>query len=897
MNQDTSQLTFGAYLKAYFKQCMEVFKHPKMLLPTAILAVIWIGLGILQNKVGRNLPLSIINFLTFAQGGLYGGVLGAIGGILGKIVVAAFVNVMIVPLFYKKNPFANLKQGFDDVVKTAKFESTEAFVSLLKGFGVALLLYSIFNVTQSRENSMVGIVSVVALVSAVARKGGFLWGLVLSWMNSVSKGKVPSYQRVVRALTGMSLGFTLGVLLSAAGSMWAGLLGLIALIVGLIMGNRLKKVVSMFLVGVFLMNAPSSAYARDKGWVLVNTDAQVTGTTCHKEEDNGYHTWVTDVSNIKATEYGFSFDAVRVHTKKSSGEKDTYTRHHESKFTPFQKSYQPGEKFNGEHRWSGRMGDVKIKVYGYIDTNNGNVDEQFLGPSIEEKGFAYCRMTFPPRDKVNGDRLVVKYVAKVFEETVTLSYVFEWNGKADASNEEEQTNENITILEWLLKLLDTDGTHAPDAITVIIGILGVLGGLGGTLGGGLGGSIGGAGGGGFPGGEGPIDVTDLSPEELEWQRYQKMLENLRKKWVHDNGDGTKTLIDPATGKKQTLYPKYNAETGEQEGWMNENDTAYTDESLNDWLAWRERNSEHFAQNEAEAQRNLEEQRAMNKAQNDYDRERGSSAMADKWKADKEQMEEDFEHKMRLQELAWKHGLATADKETLTKALLKDRHEALEEGAQAMHDAAYWNDLTNGAEIVEQSADLFVNIMGESSPQAHQIKNAYTFLKSLAKHGSMGIVKGQGMGEVIKELGIGTVEGGLSVFQNQEMTGVFGESALGAFTKAGSNVLAEMGKSVINDLSDPNKSAKDILDNLTKAGVNRISYEVIGKLVGGKADNAFADAVKKIAGNDPQAAKKIIEAWEGSKQVTTFSQEAGFHNTISNEIAEELSFHRQRILGV
>ena len=106
-------MTFGAYLKAYFKQCLEVLKQPKMLLPTAILAVVWIGLGILQNKVGKILPLSILNFLTYAQGGLYGGIFGAIGGILGKIVVAAFVNVRIVPLFYKQNPFANFKQGFN----------------------------------------------------------------------------------------------------------------------------------------------------------------------------------------------------------------------------------------------------------------------------------------------------------------------------------------------------------------------------------------------------------------------------------------------------------------------------------------------------------------------------------------------------------------------------------------------------------------------------------------------------------------------------------------------------------------------------------------------------------------------------------------------------------------
>ena len=881
---NNNHMTFGAYLKAYFKQCLEVVKHPKMLLPTVILAVVWLGLGILQNHVERNLPLSILNFLTFAQGGLYGGIFGAIGGILGKIVVATFVNIMIVPLFYKQNPFANFKQGFQEIVANIKFESKDATALLLKGSGTALLLYSIFNVTQSFENALVGIVSVVALISAAARKQGFLWGLVISFMNSVTKGKVPSYQRIIRILTGMTLGFTLGVLLSVFGCMWTGLLGLIALIVGLILGRRLQKVAALFWIGVFLMVAPSSAYARGKGWVLVHTDAQVTGTTGQNEQTNYYHTWVTDVSNIKATQYGFSFDAVRVHTERGSEEKDTYSRHHESTFTPFKQSYQPGEKFNGAHRWSGRLGDVKIYVHGYIDTNNGNVDEQFLGPSIEEKGFAYCRMTFPPRDKVNGDRLVVKYVAEIFgKETVILTYVFEWNGKADASVKADQDNENdenITIPGWLSKLFGTDGEHNSDVITILIGILGVFGGLGGAVGG----SLGGLGGGGIPtgdipGGDGPLGGNDLTPEELEWQRYQKEKENRFKKYTHDNPDGTKTYTDPATGEKHTLYPKYNTETGEFTHWENENDTSYDEDKLNDWLAWRERNSEHFAQNEAEAQQNLAEQRAMNQAQNDYDRARGSSAMADKWKADKEQMEKDYEHEMHLYELAWKHGLATADKEALTKALLKDTHTALEDGAEAMNNASYWNDWVTSTEMVETASDKFINVAGETSPMARKLKNIYTFAKSVAKHGTMGIVKGQGFGGLAAEVGVGIAEGGLGVLQNEEMTGTFGESFTGGMVKSGVNVAAEMGKTVLNDLLDPNKSAKDILDDLTTAGVNRIGYEAIGKVTGyfgGKASDT--------------------SQW-GVNTVSAFDQEAGTHEAIGNAVADEINRFRQSHFGI
>ena len=881
MSQDTSHLTFGAYLKAYFKQCLEALKHPKMLLPTAILAVVWIGLGILQNKVEKNLPLSILNFLTFAQGGLYGGIFGAIGGILGKIVVAAFVNVMIVPLFYKKNPFANLKSGYNEIIKTAKFESTEAFVSLLKGFGVALLLYSILNVTQSRENSMVGIVSVVALVSAVARKGGFLWGLVLSWMNTVSKGKVPSYQRVMRALTGMSLGFTLGVLLSTVGSMLAGSLGIIALVVGWIMGRGTKKeaVAHVILIALFLL-PKAELWASGSGkWTLVDVKTEITPTASW----TGIHDEHVSVT-LSGTTASYRIDYVfRDDAGYFTGE-----------ITPFYGSYAPGYVFVGEGATHLEKGSRWLDISAYHKnefwTSYSGVDRDkggWIGWELRDD-LGTFNYTFPTREEVGSDQFIIEESVNLHGAYIRTAYYFEWNSKrkavsgADGSDDDWDDDIDISLPKWIDKLFGTDGHHTPDGVTILIGVLGALGGLGGGLGGALGGGIGGGGnvptGEGPTGSNGPAPENEPTPEELEWQRYQKEKQGRFNKYVHDNPDGTKTYTDPATGEKHTLYPKYNSQTGEADGWMNENDTAYTDESLNDWLAWRERNNETFAQDAAQAQQNLEEQRAMNKAQNDYDRERGSSAMADKWKADKEQMQKDFEHEMRLRDYAWKKGLTDTDKETLTKALLKDRHEALEEGAQAMNDAAYWNDKVNDAEFYEHTADVVVNVMGEF-PGNRGVKNFYTVLKSLAKHGMTGAVKGKGWGEVAKELSVGAVEGGLSVLQNQEMTGVFGTSLLGKLVKAGVNVGAESTKSIINDVMDPNKSASEILDNATNAGLNRVLFEGIGE-------------VTKAAGGHASDATP-----SGASELGSFSQEMGFHNSAAETLGHELSIFRRKIFGV
>lgn len=852
---------FGAYLKAYFKQCLEVLKHPIMLLPTVILAVVWIGLGILQNKVGRNLPLSIVNFLTFAQGGLYGGILGALGGILGKIVVAAFVNIMVVPLFYKKNPFANLKGGFNDVIQTVKFESTEAFVSLLKGFGAALLLYSIFNVTQSLENSLVGIVSAVALISAVARKGGFLWGLVLSWLNTVSKGKKVSYQQVLRVLTGMTFGFALGVVLSAAGSMWAGSLGIIALIVGWIMGRGSKKeaVATVLLVGVFLMAAPKSGQSfggmLKMGWVLesVEEDIQSSGSGQFFASKGTISNLVVNKPGHLSYDYTSNWDAAH-----ASGHcTGTFEFLHKD-------SYMPGEEvllgFSGSTEFS------EITAFGSYTEIRTSVDDAFKANFSMQNAY---RLEFRDPEEIGADAFDFYYYIHILGAHVGYIYHFRYVDFDDDVEFEMPNGFNI---------LFGGDKHASDLVSILIGLLGAAGGAAGA-GLGDGGEIPG---GEIPGGEGPLGngpdpepTPEPTPEELEWERYQKEKDERFKKYLKDNPDGTKTYTDPATGEKHTLYPRYNEETGKPEGWVNENDTHYDEDKLNDWLAWRERNSEHFAQNEAEAQQNLAEQRAMNQAQNDYDRERGSSAAADAHKAYKEECEKE----VYLTDLALKHGFINADdKDALKKALLKDKHEALEEGAEAMNDAAFWNDAVNVAETTEHIADTTINVMGEF-PGNRGVKNFYTVAKTMAKHGMQGAVKGQGWGVVAKELGVGAVEGGLNVLQNQEMTGVFGTSALGKLAKAGVNIGAESAKSIVNDLMDPNKSASEILDNATKAGFNRLYFEGMGEITkayGGLASDANQASIDEVG---------------------SFAQEMGFHNDSSDALAEKINHFRHKFFGI
>jgi hypothetical protein len=243
-----SPMGAGKFIIAYIRQSMMVLKNPKQMLPTALLGLVWLVLALLGSFGINPLPVRILSFLTFAQGGMFGGVLGAVGGILGKVVVATFLNAAIVPLFQKKAPFSGIGGGIKDFFSGLAVKSITAVNPLLGGVAVSLLLYAFMNSNQSLQNSMVGIIAFVMLLLGIGKKGGFLWGLVFSIANTLSKGKTPSYIGVTRYISGMTLGFALGVALSAIRLRWCGWLGTVLLVTTFVLkitAKRRKEAVSV----------------------------------------------------------------------------------------------------------------------------------------------------------------------------------------------------------------------------------------------------------------------------------------------------------------------------------------------------------------------------------------------------------------------------------------------------------------------------------------------------------------------------------------------------------------------------------------------------------------------------------------------------------------------------
>ena len=797
-------MKLGAFLKQYLKQSLQVFKHPKQMLPTIILTVVWIALGILQIKLKENLPMKVLNFLTYAQGGLYGGIFGAIGGILGKVVVAAFVNALIVPLFMGKKPFAQMAGGWKELLQNIGFQSKSAVAPLLKGFGAALLIYILFNATARLENSMAGIMAAVSLALAMGKKNGFMWELAISYANTVSKGKKLNYQSILRALTGMTLGFALAVTLTAIAPNLVSLLGIVSLIVGWIMGKGTKKEAVSTILLVFLTLLPvQEARAQedvpkaneDGVWVLANV--KTTSFPVSSE------IWGTpfSVSNISGTTTSYECSVTY------NGQTGTFR----GGVTPFEGPYKPGElvilQSRGEaadRGWFNLILFCKYWMHGSFWPADDNI---MIGWEMRSDN-PPCELTFPTHAEVGSDELTYSIWIEIGEKILQTDYIFEWGGG----------NEILVAPDWVKELLGDEGEHANEVWTVFVSLVGGL--MGGGLLGGAGGAAAGgaaAGGGGlFPDGPG-----FLSPEDERRRRFLK-----------ENEDGTRTMEDPATGKQYTLYPTYD-EDGNQTGWKNENDTPYDEAGIDEWLDWRERNSSAFSQDDATAEQNLKDWRDRNEELRGYDEKeykKGTAAIEAQRKRDDYIDKIANKYYVDLTSIEYGKGTAKEKEEAKIKAARKGINEMKKEALQKYREMAGVEEglsiLIAQTELVQRVCDSTITIGAQVVPGGKTVQTYYSMAKNGLGRGFEAHASG---GSFAKGLAAGSVEGALEVAQNN--ADVLGDAAGSKMAEYGIQVGSGVAKEVFSgwyEGKSVKETAKGVLGNASGEFIKIATGKVIGK---------------------------------------------------------------------
>lgn len=804
-------MKLGAFLKQYLKQSLQVFKHPKQMLPTIILTVVWIALGILQIKLKENLPMKVLNFLTYAQGGLYGGIFGAIGGILGKVVVAAFVNALIVPLFMGKKPFAQMAGGWKELLQNIGFQSKSAVAPLLKGFGAALLIYILFNATARLENSMAGIMAAVSLALAMGKKSGFMWELAISYANTVSKGKKLNYQSILRTLTGMTLGFALAVALTAIAPNLVSLLGIVSLIVGWIMGKGTKKeAVSTILLVILTLLPAQEARAQEEGSL-----AQKNGAIA--QEDG---VWV--LANVKTTSFpvsseiwGTPFSVSNISGTTTSYECSVTYNGQTGTFrggvTPFEGPYKPGElvilQSRGEaadRGWFNLIMFCKYWMHGSFWPADDNI---MIGWEMRSDN-PPCELTFPTHAEVGSDELTYSIWIEIGEKILQTDYIFEWGGG----------NEILVAPDWVKELLGDEGEHANEVWTVFVSLVGGL--MGGGLLGGAGGAAAGgaaAGGGGlFPDGPG-----FLSPEDERRRRFLK-----------DNDDGTRTMEDPATGKQYTLYPTYD-EDGNQTGWKNENDTPYDEAGIDEWLDWRERNSSAFSQDDATAEQNLKDWRDRNEELRGYDEKeykKGTAAIEAQRKRDDYIDKIANKYYVDLTSIEYGKGTAKEKEEAKIKAARKGINEMKKEALQKYREMAGVEEglsiLIAQTELVQRVCDSTITIGAQVVPGGKTVQTYYSMAKNGLGRGFEAHASG---GSFAKGLAAGSVEGALEVAQNN--ADVLGDAAGSKMAEYGIQVGSGVAKEVFSgwyEGKSVKETAKGVLGNASGEFIKIATGKVIGK---------------------------------------------------------------------
>ena len=212
----------GYGFKSIGASVKQVFKHPLRLLPAIILAVIWLVINILQACNVNSTPVRVISFLTFAEGGMHGGFIGAVGGIIGKGMFVGAV-IIIIGLFKKKNKCE--KRSLKDVILGSFGFSLDTLFAFLTGIGLSMLFY-LFISGGALKVSFMGGMGAMILAAFTALNGGFLVGLINAFTSRGKTKASPTGRSIAR---GLALGFIISAFLGLIG------IKLILIITGLVL--------------------------------------------------------------------------------------------------------------------------------------------------------------------------------------------------------------------------------------------------------------------------------------------------------------------------------------------------------------------------------------------------------------------------------------------------------------------------------------------------------------------------------------------------------------------------------------------------------------------------------------------------------------------------------------
>jgi len=230
----------GEVVKGCVHKRIDGFKsglqNKKLLITAGTMALVWLALTILPAIGLNSAPVESLSFLTFARGGLSGGVPGLIGGLIGKGLIAYFVTLLIVGGISGDSIVSNVR-SFAAKFSGQKWDAA-SISPLLGGGGAALFVYNFLAGTSTIMNCMVGVVAFLIAARALANRAGCVRQVVAAAF--AKEGRADS-GLVTHVMAGWAGGFALGVVLSIFGGYTCYIAGFLLLAAGAVLMVTVQK--------------------------------------------------------------------------------------------------------------------------------------------------------------------------------------------------------------------------------------------------------------------------------------------------------------------------------------------------------------------------------------------------------------------------------------------------------------------------------------------------------------------------------------------------------------------------------------------------------------------------------------------------------------------------------
>lgn len=307
----------------------------------------------------------------------------------------------------------------------------------------------------------------------------------------------------------------------------------------------------------------------------------------------------------------------------------------------------------------------------------------------------------------------------------------------------------------------------------------------------------------------PADNSDLGP------------------YITRDGDGDLVTRDPATGEQNTYVSNgdgtyTNPLTG----------ATYTETELKDALDSRAENAGLIRQDEAQAKKAVEEQRAANQDESFYSTE----ARAQREAAEAKEREK-AEHDAYVKKVGINHGVYVGDEKDVRKAVIRDQMDDYQKGAEAEGWAEYMDAGYKTAKQTEKAADVALDVLEkfDKTGTAKLVKDGYQAGKAYGQ-GLMEVATGEK--SFTGAMSAATVKTSAEIAKNHAGDwaggGVTGFAAEGTANITGDGVSATAdslarGKSLEKALKEGNKAAKQ--------GAMNFAVDKTVDFVGGKVGDA------------------------------------------------------------